>query len=50
MAAMRGVILEVWDAETFEVEFLNTEGCNYEFDGQFTFTVKSNDITECLMT
>jgi hypothetical protein len=47
---MRGVILEVWDEETFEVEFLYKEGFNYEFDGQLTFTVKSSDVTECLMT
>ncbi|GAA4459771.1 hypothetical protein GCM10023189_33900 [Nibrella saemangeumensis] len=47
---MKGVILEVWDAETFEVEFLDKKGYNYEFDGQFTFTVKSSYITECLMT
>ena len=40
---MKGVILEVWDKETFEVEILDNQGYN----GQYTFTVKASDITEC---
>ena len=44
----KGVILEVWDRHTFEVEFLNDEGINYEYNGEFTFTLTTKDITECL--
>ncbi len=36
------VILEVWDKKTIEVEFLDKEVINYEFDGQATFIVKSS--------
>ena len=39
---MIGVILEVWDKKTFEVEFLDKEVINYELDGQATFIVKSS--------
>lgn len=46
-AGMKGVILEVWDNKTFEVEFLDNEGYNYDYEGQYTFTVKASDITEC---
>jgi len=40
----RGTILEVLSEDCFEVEFLNEKGRNLEFDGQYTFTVKSSDI------
>ena len=40
---MQGVILEILDAETFITEFLDDEGFNYEYEGQFTFDLKSSD-------
>jgi hypothetical protein len=43
-AGLRGVILEVYDNETFEVEFLDEDGINYEFNGKFTFTLKANQL------
>jgi hypothetical protein len=39
---MRGVILEIWDKDTYEVEFVKENGYNYEFEGQGTFTIKSD--------
>lgn len=41
---MQGTILEVWDECTFEVEFLDAEGYNYEFNGEGIFTLTANDI------
>ncbi len=41
---MAGVIFEVWDKETFEVEFLDQDGFNYTYSGQITFTLKQSDI------
>ncbi len=41
---MHGVILEVWDKETYEVEFLDEEGYNYEYEGKATFTLKASDM------
>ena len=40
---MKGVILEVLSPNEFEVEFLNEQGKNYVFDGQYTFTIKATD-------
>jgi len=40
-AGMEGVILEILDEDTFEVEFVKPDGSNYEYHGQFTFTVHS---------
>jgi hypothetical protein len=44
----KGVIIEVWDSESFEVEFLNAEGINLGHNGEFTFTLTTKDIKECL--
>jgi len=41
---MRGVILEVYDEGTYEVEFVKDDGANYEYEGQGTFTIKSDVI------
>ncbi len=41
---MTGVILEVYDNDNFEVEFVKEDGSNHEFEGQFTFMVTSGDI------
>jgi hypothetical protein len=38
---MRGVILEIWEKDTYEVEFVKEDGRNYEFEGQGTFTIKA---------
>lgn len=43
-AGMIGVILEVYDKNTFEAEFVKSDGSNYEFEGQGTFTVQSDVI------
>jgi hypothetical protein len=41
---MIGVIIEIWDEDNFEVEFVQKDGSNYEFEGKFTFTVNSDII------
>jgi hypothetical protein len=41
-AGMTGIIIEVHDEDTFEVEFVKQDGSNYEYEGQFTFTVHSD--------
>jgi len=41
---MVGTILEVWSDNAFEVEFLDDEGINYEYNGEATFTVTAQDI------
>lgn len=41
---MTGVILEVWDEEHYEVEFLDEKGFNYEYNGAGIFTLKATDI------
>ena len=35
------VILDILDEDTFEVEFVTPDGSNYEYEGQFTFTINS---------
>jgi len=45
---MVGVILEVLDEATFEVEFVTPEGSNYEYQGRYTFTVHS-DVFEVIL-
>jgi hypothetical protein len=44
-AGMPGVILEVWDEGHYEVEFLDEDGFNYEYNGEAIFTLKPTDIT-----
>lgn len=39
---MRGVILEIFDENTFEIEFVKEDGSNYEYGGNYTFTVTSD--------
>ena len=41
-AGMVGTIIEVFDEDNFEVEFVKPDGSNYEFKGQFTFTVHAD--------
>jgi hypothetical protein len=36
---MKGVVLEIWDGNSFEVEFLKNDGKNYEYEGLSTFTL-----------
>jgi hypothetical protein len=43
---MKGDILEVLDSNTYEVEFVKEDGTNYQYQGQFTFTLKKADISE----
>lgn len=43
---MKGVILEIWDADVFEVEFVKEDGTNFEFEGHFTFTIDRSYIKE----
>jgi hypothetical protein len=45
---MKGVILEVWDKDAYEVEFVKKDGTNYEFGGQSTFTVDASFIGKIL--
>jgi len=39
LKGMNGVILEVWDDGMFEVEFLDKDGINFQFEDCATFTV-----------
>jgi hypothetical protein len=42
---MMGVILEILEPDkTFEVEFVKDDTSNYEFEGNFTFTISIDDI------
>jgi hypothetical protein len=41
---MKGVILEIWDADTYEVEFVDDDATNIEFEGMSTFTLKTTDM------
>jgi len=41
---MQGTIIEILDSETFEAEFVKEDGVNYEFEGNYTFTIKLLDI------
>ena len=41
---MEGVILEIWNENDFEVEFVKADGSNYEFEGKFTFTIDKSYI------
>ena len=42
---MIGVILEVFnEGEAFEVEFVKDDGTNYEYEGQFTFAIKADQL------
>lgn len=43
---MQGVILEIWDDNRYDVEFVKEDGTNYEFEGQSTFTIDSSYIGE----
>ena len=43
---MKGVILEIYDRDAFEVEFVKGDGTNFEFEGQFTFTIDNSYIRE----
>jgi ribonuclease inhibitor len=39
---MLGVILEVLDSKNYEVEFIQNDGNNYEYDGNYTFTIDNS--------
>jgi hypothetical protein len=41
---MIGVILEVLDADTYIVEFVQEDGRNYEYNGQGTFDLRGSDL------
>ena len=41
---MVGVILEIYNDNVFEVEFVDKDGRNFEYDGKFTFTIDKNMI------
>ena len=43
---MEGVILEVYDNNLFEVEFVREDGTNYEYEGSFTFSIDRSYIGE----
>jgi len=43
---MEGVILEVWDKNNFEVEFLDAEGVNIQYNDEATFTVNAKLIKQ----
>jgi hypothetical protein len=39
VSGMQGVILEIWNENDFEVEFVKDDGTNYQYEGQPTFTI-----------
>jgi hypothetical protein len=41
---MAGVVLEILAENVFEVEFVKKDGSNYEFNGNFTFTIDESYI------
>ncbi|QEC68637.1 hypothetical protein FRZ67_15465 [Panacibacter ginsenosidivorans] len=41
---MIGVILEIWNNENFEAEFLDYEGFNYTYNGNATFPLNIKDV------
>jgi len=41
---MVGCVLEVWDEETVEVEFVKNDGSNFEHEGQVTFPISKNKL------
>jgi hypothetical protein len=43
---MKGVILEIWAVDSFEVEFVKKDATNYEYKGQATFTIDGSYIGE----
>ena len=45
---MEGVILEIYDSKTYEVEFVKEDGSNYEFEGQFTLIMYNSFIVQTL--
>ena len=47
---MEGVILEIWEDNSFETEFVKGDGTNYEYQGQSTFTIDSSYIGEIIWT
>jgi len=47
---MEGVILEIWNNDSYEVEFVKEDGSNYEFGGQSTFTIDKSYIGNIIWT
>lgn len=45
---MRGVILEIWSKDSFEVEFPKEDGMNYEYEEFWTFTIDQSYISKIL--
>jgi hypothetical protein len=41
---MKGVILEKYNDDNYEIEFLDNDGKNIEYEMQFTFTIKGRQI------
>jgi hypothetical protein len=41
---MRCVVLIIHDASTVEVEFVKDDGSGYEFEDNYTFTLKISDL------
>lgn len=38
-AGMKGVILEIYNEKTYEVEFVKDDGVNIQYEGKITFTI-----------
>ena len=45
---MIGAILEVYDDTHFEVEFSKPDGTDYEFEGNFTFSIDESYMEKIL--
>ena len=47
---MQGVILEMWDDNSFEIEFVKEDGTNHEYNCEAMFTVDKSFIGEIIWT
>ena len=43
---MKGVVLEKYNDDNYEVEFLDEQGRNIEYEGNFTFTINKGQINK----
>ena len=41
---MVGCVLEVWDDNTVEIEFVKNDGSNFEHEGQITFAISKKKL------
>ena len=47
---MQGVILEIWDENSFEIEFVKEDGTNHDYNGEGIFSVDKSFIGDIIWT